>query len=125
VEFRAFVQKSANLIRQGVHLLVIDLFPPGKRDPQGTYKAIWDEFHEEDFQLPAGKPLTLTAFDAGTPCVAYAEFVAAGDALPAMPLFLEPAVYIPAPLEETYQTTWNVFPSALKGLLAGTSPESV
>ncbi|MFL5343128.1 MAG: DUF4058 family protein [Gemmataceae bacterium] len=27
-EFRAFVEKSADLIRQGIHLLVIDLFPP-------------------------------------------------------------------------------------------------
>jgi len=34
------------LIRQGIHLLVIDLFPPGQRDPQGLHKAIWDEFLE-------------------------------------------------------------------------------
>jgi hypothetical protein len=52
--------------------------------------------------------------------VAYAEFVAVGDSLPDMPLFLKPKVYIPAPLEATYQTTWDVFPSVLKGLLAGT-----
>lgn len=30
-EFLAFVQKSSALIRQNVHLLVIDLFPPGPR----------------------------------------------------------------------------------------------
>jgi hypothetical protein len=59
-EFRALVEKSAELIRQGVHLLVIDLFPPGNRDPQGIHKAIWDEFAEEDLVLPPGKPLTLT-----------------------------------------------------------------
>src|SRR5207248_5967411 len=47
-EVRAFVEKSADLIRQGIHLLVIDLFPPGRRDPQGLPKAIWDEFQEED-----------------------------------------------------------------------------
>jgi hypothetical protein len=34
-EFRVLVEKSAELIRQGIHLLVIDLFPPGKRDPHG------------------------------------------------------------------------------------------
>ena len=39
-EFRAFVEKTAKLIRQNVHLLVIDLFPPSKRDPQGIHKAI-------------------------------------------------------------------------------------
>src|SRR5438132_3216669 len=116
-EFRAFVHKSADLIRQGVHLLVIDLFPPGKRDPQGIYKAIWDEFLDEDFQLPPDKPLTLAAYDAGPVRVAYAEFVAVGDSLPDMPLFLKPEVYVPAPLEKTYQATWDVFPSVLKGLL--------
>ena len=48
---------------------------------------------------------------------AYVEPVAVGDALPDMPLFLEPDLYIPVPLETTYRTTWSVFPSALKGLL--------
>ena len=41
-ELRTFVEKSSELIMQGVHLLVIDLFPPSKRDPQGIHKAIWD-----------------------------------------------------------------------------------
>ena len=94
-------------------------FSPGKRDPQGIHKAIWDEFHEEELQLPSDKPLTLAAYDAGLDGehVAYVEFVAVGDALPDMPLFLKPEEYVPAPLEETYQATWKVFPAALKGLL--------
>jgi hypothetical protein len=36
-----------------------------------------------------------------------------------MPIFLKPEIYVPARLEATYQTTWNVFPAALKGLLEG------
>ncbi len=116
-EFRAFVQKSAEILRQRVHLLIIDLFPPGKRDPQGIHKALWDEFLEEDFELPPDKPLTLAAYDAGPPQVAYVEFVAVGDVLPDMPLFLEPEKYVYAPLEATYQTTWKVFPAVLKKLL--------
>ena len=35
-----------------------------------------------------------------------------GDALPDMPLFLKPEFYVPAPLEATYQTSWNRFPAA-------------
>ncbi len=50
---RTFVEKTSKLIAQGIHWLVIDLFPPSKRDPQGIHKAIWDEFVEEDFELPA------------------------------------------------------------------------
>jgi hypothetical protein len=116
-ELRAFVEKTTDLIRQNIHLLVIDLFPPSPRDPQGIHKALWDEFVEEDFALPPEKPLTLAAYDAGPPRVAYVEPVAVGDVLPAMPLFLKPEFYVPAPLEATYQATWNVFPAPLKGLL--------
>ncbi len=120
-ELRAFVEKTSDLIRQNIHLLVIDLFPPSKRDPQGIHKAIWDEFAEEDFELPPDKPLTLAAYDAGPPRVAYIEPVAVGDALRDMPLFLKPEFYVPAPLEATYQATWNAFPAPLKGLLQGSN----
>jgi hypothetical protein len=116
-ECHAFVEKSAALIRQGIHLLLIDLFPPSPRDPQGLAKAVWDQILEEDFELPPDKPLVLGAFDAGPPRVAYLEPIAVGDVLPDMPIFLKPEFYVPAPLETTYQTTWQVFPTALKGLL--------
>jgi hypothetical protein len=118
-EFRAFVEKTADLIRQHVHVLIIDLFPPTKRDPQGIHNAIWDEFHEEDFELPSDKPLTLASYSAGPVKTAYVEPCAVGDVLLDMPLFLEPEIYVPAPLEATYQTTWSVFPAPLKYLLGG------
>jgi len=115
---RTFVEKTSDLIMQGVHLLVIDLFPPSKRDPQGIHKAIWDEFVEEDFALPAEERLTLAAYDAGPPPVAYVEPIAVGEALPDMPIFLKPDFYAPAPLEDTYRTTWDdFFPAPMKSLL--------
>jgi hypothetical protein len=61
-EFRRFLEKSADLIRQGINLLVVDLFPPGKRDPEGMVKSIWDEFADDTFDLPADKPLRLGGF---------------------------------------------------------------
>ena len=114
---RTFVEKTVEFLRKGIHVLVIDLFPPTSRDPQGIHKAIWDEFEEEDLELPPDKPLTLVAYDAGPPRVAYVEPVAVGDVLPDMPLFLKPEFYVPAPLDATYQATWGVFPAPLKGLL--------
>jgi hypothetical protein len=116
-EFRRFVEKSADLIQQGVHLLVIDLFPPTRRDPLGIHNAIWDQFDDEEVTPPPDKPLTLAAYSAGEIKTAYVEPIAVGDELPDMPLFLEPEVYVPTPLETTYRTTWGVFPAALKGLL--------
>ena len=96
-ELRSFVEKTSKLIAQGIHLLVIDLFPPTKRDPQGIHKAIWDEFVEEDFELPDDRRLTLAAYDAGPPPMAYVEPIAVGAALPEMPIFLKPEFYVPAP----------------------------
>jgi hypothetical protein len=122
-ELRSFVEKSCRLISQGVNLLVIDIFPPAKRDSQGLAKLIWDEFIEEDdFGLPRDTPLSLAAYDAGPPVAAYIEPVGVGDPLPEMPIFLEPGLYVPAPLESTYLTSWHHLPSPMKQLVEGTEP---
>jgi hypothetical protein len=117
-DLRQFVQKSVDLIGQGIHLLLVDPFPPGPRDPKGLHQLIWQEFSDEAFTFPEDKPLTMAAYDAGFTRVAYVDFIAVDDPLPSLPLFLEPERYVPAPLEETYQTAWKVFPKAMKGLLA-------
>lgn len=118
---RAFVNKAEELIWQGINLLVVDLFPTSPRDPQGVHKAIWDQIREEPFELPADKPLTVASYFAGSPVTAYVEPVAVGDPLPDSPIFLESGVYVPAPLETTYQTTWEECPEALRDVVA---PES-
>ena len=111
-------KRPSKLIAQGIHLLVIDLFPPTNRDPRGIHKAIWDEFVEEDFDLPVDQNLILAAYDAGPPVVAYVEPIAVGESLPDMPVFLKPDFYVPAPLEQSYRLTWDeFFPAAMKRLL--------
>lgn len=119
---KSFVRKAGKLIRRGVHLLVIDLFPPSVRDPHGIHEPIWDQFKEEPFDLPPDKPLTLAAYSAGSEKVAYVENVAVGDELPDLPIFLSPERYVPCPLEATYRTSWGVFPAALKGPFETPSP---
>ena len=53
------------------------------------------------------------------------EPAAVGAPLFDMPLFLRRGVYVPAPLETTYQTTWDeFFPAAMQRLLEAPSPES-
>jgi hypothetical protein len=114
---RAFARKAVELLQAGVNLLVVDLFPPGRRDPQGIHKVIWDRIHDAPFTLPPEKPLTLAAYTAGTETVAYVEPVAVSDALPDMPVFLTADRYVLCPLEATYQTAWEQFPAPLKGPL--------
>jgi hypothetical protein len=118
---RSFVRKAGKLIRRGIHLLVVDLFPPSARNPAGIHKAIWDQFKEEPFELPHDKPLTLASYSAGPEKVAYVENLAVGDPLIDMPLFLTPERYVLCPLERTYQQAWDVFPAALKGPLEATN----
>jgi hypothetical protein len=113
----AFVRKAADLIWQGIHLLVIDLFPTSARDPQGIHKAIWDEIAEKPFALPADKPLTVAAYRAGPVKTAYVEPLAVGDALCSLPIFLTEDDYIPAPLEETYMASWAAYPADFKEML--------
>ena len=114
---RAFARKAIEFLHADVHLLIVDLFPPGRRDPQGIHKVIWDRIRDEPFQLPPDKPLTLAAYAVGSEIVAYVEPVAVGDPLSDMPIFLTGDHYVPCPLESTYQTAWSQFPAPLKGPL--------
>ena len=114
---RTFVEKAADILNQGVNLLVVDLFPPTPRDPQGIHKAIWDEFGDEPFEAPPGKPLTVASYIGGDLPTAYVESVGVGDPLPSLPIFLSETRYIPAPLEATYLQAWAVFPALLKELI--------
>lgn len=118
---RSFASKAARFLLDGIHLLIVDLFPPSRRDPQGIHKLIWDRIVDEPFALPADQPLTLAAYSAGEDIRAFVEPVAVGDRLPEMPIFLEEDHYVRCPLEATYQASWNVFPRALRGPLEGTS----
>jgi hypothetical protein len=109
--FRSFLQKMASLLQSGYHLLLIDLHPPGPRDPQGIHRALLEEFiTRPDFQLPPEKPLTLASYVGGDQKSFFIENVAVGDSLPAMPLFLDPELYVSVPLEETYQAAWEEYP---------------
>lgn len=118
---RSFVEKSLDLLGHGVNLLVIDLFPPSPRDPQGLHPLIWSEIQEEPFELPPDKPLTLASYSAGIPITAYVEPVAVGDPLPEMALFLDPDTYVITPLEATYLETWSRCPRQFKEAVAGVS----
>ncbi len=104
---RDFVEKTIDFLRKGIHVLIVDLFPPTPRDPFGMHKVIWDEIEEEDFTFPAGKDRILASYETGGERAAYIEPIAVGDTLPDMPLFLTNYLHIMVPLEPTYRATWE------------------
>jgi hypothetical protein len=121
---RDFVEKTIDLLREGVHMLIVDLFPPTARDPFGMHKVIWDEIVEEDFVFPAGKDRILASYETGLERAAYVEPVAVGDHLPDMPLFLTNFVHVMVPLESTYHATWDASPEDLRlAVETGVMPE--
>jgi hypothetical protein len=114
---RSFVDKSIAFLRNGIHLLVVDLFPPSDRDPQGVHKAVWDELADQPFAPPAGKDRTLVSYQVGDGFTAHIEPVGVGDPLPDMPLFLTPHEHVLVPLEPTYAATWAVCPEPIRELV--------
>lgn len=121
---RDFVSKTIDFLRKGIHVLVVDPFPPTARDPFGIHKAIWDEIEEEDFVFPAGKDRIFVSYEAGEARTAYVEPLGLGDVLPDMPLFLTSDLHVRVPLESTYEATWNVSPEELRQAVeTGVLPE--
>ena len=119
---RAFTGKVVDFIHRGIGFVVIDLFPPTARDPDGIHQAIWDELVGEPFEArPADKPLTVASYDSAGDLTAYVDPVAVGDPLPDAPLFLAPGWYVNIPLETTYATSWEVTPKPIRDLVEGLS----
>jgi hypothetical protein len=115
---RSLLDKATELLGRGVHLVVVDLFPPNLRDPDGIHAAIWQSFTGRLYELPDDNLLTLAAYDASGSVRAFVEHVHVGDSLPAMPLFLRPGAHIPLPLEATYEAAFSALPRRWREVLA-------
>lgn len=114
---RAFLDKALELLRGGVHLLLVDLLPPTPRDPDGLHALIWSNVANIDPADHADKPLNLVSYEVGHSLRYFQEPVAVGDSLPDMPLFLEPNAHINVDLNSTYTTAFEAVPRRWRGEL--------
>jgi hypothetical protein len=111
--------KIVSALGLGVHVLLIDLLPPGTHDPHGIHGAVWtllDELDTED-EPQLSENLTLASYVATAPVDAYLVRVATGTPLPAMPLFLQPDSYVDVPLEVTYEAAFRGTPGYYRDIL--------
>jgi hypothetical protein len=113
----SFLKKTGEFLDRQIHLLIIDLYPPGPRDPQGIHGALWECVTGQEYQMPAGKPLTLAAYDAAAGLRAYVVHLAVGDSLTDMPLFLQPRAHVSVPLETTYRMAFAAVPRRWRAVL--------
>jgi hypothetical protein len=114
-----FLDKACTAIDLGIHLLVIDPYPPGTLDPLGIHGAIWNEIDPSTpFQFPDQRRLTLASYCAARPPQAYVELLAIGMDLPGTALFLDPLWYVTVPLEPTYCAAWEAIPARWRQVLS-------
>jgi hypothetical protein len=121
-----FVDKAVAALEKRIHLLIIDLLPPGPSNPHGMPGAISDFLgeskewlDEERYEPPAEKPLTVASYVGDDEIEAYVEPLAVGDRLPDMPLFLNLDWYVNVPLESTYETAYRGVPAYWRRIIEG------
>jgi hypothetical protein len=102
-----FVGKVERAVDDGVHVLIVDPIPPGRRDPNGIHGAIWPVLGGEPFSAPADDPLTVVSYEATDGPRCYVNPFRVGKPVPDSPLFLEPGEFVNVPLEQTYMETWT------------------
>jgi hypothetical protein len=115
----AFAQKAAEALDAGIHVLLVDLFPPGSHDPGGMHGVIQSFLQDssEPYNRPPDEPLTLANCAAGPEVEIYLEHLAPGAPLAEMPLFLSPDRYVGAPLESTYAAAYQGMPAFWRDVL--------
>jgi hypothetical protein len=114
-----FARKVAVALRAGVHVLVVDVFPPGGHDPSGIHPEIVEcvDGNAASYELPPAEPLTFAGY-AATECPqAFLEHRAVGAVLPEMPLFIAADRYVNVPLESTYQAAYRGVPAFYREIL--------
>lgn len=115
---RAIVEKSVACIQQGIHLLVVDLFPPGSFDPDGIHAAIWSGLgYEGKLVGTQTQPLTLASYRADRSPEAFVQPVAVGEELIDMPIFLHADYYVNVPLGPTYDQAWKGVPAVWRDVV--------
>ena len=111
--FGRFLTKNADHLAAGIHLLLVDLHPPGRTDPAGLHAAFWEFVTGDQPAAPgvaADAPLMQFSYRAGRPLNAFLQPAAPGDDLARMPLFLSAEAYLETPLPEGYADAVDTLP---------------
>jgi hypothetical protein len=114
---RSLLDKAVAALDAGIHLLLIDVHPPGPRDPHGIHGALLNEIGTEEYVLTGARRLTAVAYTGGAVVDAFVDHFALGENIPSMPLFLTRENYVSVPLEETYMAAWEDVPEQYQAIL--------
>jgi hypothetical protein len=118
---RSFLDKAVAALDAGIHLLLVDVHPPGPRDPHGIHGLLLHEIGTEEYVLPGDRRLTAASYVGGAVVDGFVKHFAVGEPLPAMPLFLTREHYIQVPLEAAYTAAWQDVPPQYQAALTANS----
>ena len=116
-----FAETLAAALEAGIHAVLIDPFPPTGSAPRGLHGAVAAEFdavHKSDPE----RPLTFVGYRAmsgrGDRPTAAVEARAVGEPPPTVPLFLDPAWFVPLDLAPSYAAAFRGCPKPVRDALA-------
>ena len=102
----ALLRKSVELVSNGVHLVILDVFAPGRLDPHGLHALIWEEL-TGDALPPPTKPLSVVSYEATHLVSAYVQELSPGDVIQDTPLFMLQDGCVQLPVEATYMAAFD------------------
>ena len=117
----AFVHKTVSSLSRGIHVLMADLFAPGRFDPLGMHYRIRESMvpYLLTPEVPVSRS-TLASFQARRRNIdMYIEHVVSNATLPDMPIFLDQSRFANVPLEATYVEAWNGMPAFWRRVVTG------
>ena len=123
-KINAFCDKVEAALRGGVHVLLIDLFPPTALLPSGLHGEVVGRFGAA-YEPPGGEPLAVASYrSAGEAASTFVEPLRPGDAPPTVPLFLTAERYVNLPLADGYAAAFAAAPRHHRAALDGANPAS-
>ena len=116
---QAFVDKAVASLQSGLHLVIIDPFPPGRHDPSGLGSEIWETIGGQTLKPLVDSLPSATSFRVASTFQCYCEPFRPDTPLPKPPLFYDPDWYVDLPLEETYRLAYEGVPKRWKKVIEG------
>ena len=116
-ELGALVEKTVVSLSKGIHVVLVDLHPPGPFDPAGLHNVVWRELGQESTTFFEDRPLAVVSYRAAHDVKAFIEPCAVGEALPAVPLFLSARMRVPLPLASSYGRAFAKVPAHIREVL--------
>ena len=112
-----FAEKLAAALEAGIHAVLIDPFLATGPAPDGLHGAVVAEFGNAYRSDPA-RPLTFVGYRATTSSdaapTAFVQPCAVGESPPEVPLFLDPAWFVPLDLAPSYAAAFRGCPKPVR-----------